>query len=257
MARLALVPTSRSIERPLSLEPAHDMRNLLTTIGLHLETLERLSGSRGAKPASAARALAAQAADLCAAMVESADRPTSGRRRCVELTGVIGQVAELLAPVAPAEFSVEIEPSGLVKVLADPNEVFRILFNLLSNAAAVARRTGRLRRVTACVMRGESMVSMRLADDGPGLPPDVRATLFQPPAPGRPSGHGLAIARALAERNGGTLTLAASRSGAAFVLTLPAFPLASAEESSVSRSLGFRIARQPGARLEQECSIRS
>jgi signal transduction histidine kinase len=242
MAHLALVSMSRAVERPLPLELAHDIRNLLTTIGLHLETLERLSGSRGAKPASAAQALAARATDLCSAMVESVDRPTSGRR-CVELTSVIGQVAELLAPVAPAEFSVDIEPSGLVKVRADPNEVFRIVFNVISNAAAVARRTGRLRRVTASVMRGESMISMRLADDGPGLPPSLRARLFQPPEPGRPSGHGLAIARALAERNGGTLSLAASRCGAAFVLTLPAFPLASADESSVSRSLGFRIAR--------------
>jgi signal transduction histidine kinase len=243
MTHLALVSMRRAIERPLPLELAHDMRNLLTTIGLHLETLERLSGSHGAEPATAARALAARAADLCGAMVESVDRPTSGGRRCVELASVIGQVAELLTPVAPAEFAVEIEPSSPVKVQADPSEVFRIVFNIVSNAAAVARRTGRLRRVTASVMRGESMISMRLADDGPGLPPHVRATLFQPPAPGRPSGHGLAIARALAERNGGTLALAASRVGAAFVLTLPAFPGLVAEEASASRSLGFRIAR--------------
>jgi signal transduction histidine kinase len=129
-----------------------------------------------------------------------------------------------------------------VKVRADPNEVFRIVFNVISNAAAVARRTGRLRRVTASVMRGESMISMRLADDGPGLPPHVRARLFQPPEPGRPSGHGLAIARALAERNGGTLSLAASRFGAAFVLTLPAFADHLSAESTLSGSRGIRIA---------------
>jgi signal transduction histidine kinase len=243
MARLALVSLSRPVERPASAQVAHDIRNILTTIGLHLETLERLAGAPGAKPISAAQALAAKAADLCNAVIEGPGLGTTGTRGCVDLMSTVGQIAELLSPVAPDEFSVEIEPNNPVNVLADPAEVFRMLFNILSNAAAVARQTGRLKRVTASVMRGETMISLRLSDDGPGLPPHVRARLFQPPEPGRPSGHGLAIARALAERNGGTLSLAASRFGAAFVLTLPAFQLASAEESLVSRSLRIRAAR--------------
>jgi signal transduction histidine kinase len=223
MAHLALVSMSRAVGRPPPAQVAHDIRNLLATIGLHLETLERLSGSSGAKAAGAAQALAAKAANLCNSVVEGADRSDGSRRCSVELMSIIGQVAELLAPAAPAEFSVDIEACGPVTVLADPNEVFRIFFNIISNAAAVARQTGRLRRVAVSVMRGELMISIRLSDDGPGLPEDIRATLFHPHDSGRPSGHGLAIARSLAERNGGTLTLAAAKFGTAFAITLPTF----------------------------------
>jgi len=44
---------------------AHDLRNLLATVALHLETLQRLSGPSGAKAADAAHALLTRGATLC------------------------------------------------------------------------------------------------------------------------------------------------------------------------------------------------
>src|SRR5262249_8120446 len=64
--------------------------------------------------------------------------------------------------------------------LADPNETFRILFNLMSNAVAVAnRKPASLTSVTLHVSTEDSMAIMRLADDGPGLPAGVRTRLFR------------------------------------------------------------------------------
>jgi hypothetical protein len=52
---------------------AHDLRNLLATIGLHLEALQRLSGPGGAKASDAAHALLARGATLCNTALPIAD----------------------------------------------------------------------------------------------------------------------------------------------------------------------------------------
>ena len=68
--------------------------------------------------------------------------------------------------------------------------------------------------------------AMKLADDGPGLPLEIRGRLFGT-SPRRPSstrhGYGLAIARELAERNGGMLSVATLHHGTTFTLQLPSF----------------------------------
>ena len=212
MSQLAIVSTTPALAQP---SPAlgsmtHDLRNLLATVGLHLETLQRLSGPSGTKAADAAHALLTRGATLCNAAL---DRTTSAdgraRRKGLDLLQVARQVADLLAPVAPKEFSFDIEHGGAVSVLGDPDDVFRILFNLMSNAVAVASaKPGSLNFVRVRVASGQSLVSMQIADDGPGLPAGARQGLFArrvPPTALPRHGYGLVIARELAERNGGEL----------------------------------------------------
>jgi signal transduction histidine kinase len=222
---------------------AHDLRNLLATVGLHLETLQRLSGPSGAKAADAAHALLTRGATLCNAVLDrTANADSRARRKGVDPTQVARQVADLLAPIAPEDFSFDIEQRAAASILADPDDLFRILFNLMSNAVAVASRgPGALTTVRVRAASGESLVSMQVADDGPGLPDGAREGLFArrlpPTAPPR-HGYGLVIARELAERNGGTLTLAPSGGGTTFVLKLPAFLSVLAQEEP--RHLGRR-----------------
>jgi signal transduction histidine kinase len=209
-------------------QAAHDLRNLLVTLGLHVETLQRLAGPSGAKAGAAAYALLERSAGLCKSAI---DRETIDdgrpRRRGVDLLQSARQCADLLAPNAPKEFSFQIESGRPVSVLADPDQVFRILFNLLSNAVAVARcRPNVLTSATVSVVTHAGMVTLSVADNGPGLPTGVRSRLFgartrrlQPSS----HGYGLAIARELAECNGGTLVLVPSTKGTIFALQLPAF----------------------------------
>jgi signal transduction histidine kinase len=99
--------------------------------------------------------------------------------------------------------------------------LFRILFNLIHNAVGVARTAGTLRRIALALEQNDATVTIRVADDGPGLPDDVRKRLFQrdPSAPSG-SGYGLSIARELAERNGAALELSNRARGTEFTIEL-------------------------------------
>ena len=141
MSQLAVVSAHPAMGYPPGTQAAHDLRNLLATVGLHLETLQRLCGPSGAKAAEAAHALLTRGAALCDnALDRTASADARARRKGVDLIQTARQVALLLAPTAAKEFSFDIVQNGTASVLADPDEVFRILFNLMSNAVAVANR---------------------------------------------------------------------------------------------------------------------
>jgi signal transduction histidine kinase len=81
---------------------------------------------------------------------------------------------------------------------------------------------------------------VRIADDGPGLPQDVRARLFRAQSDASGHGLGLSIARELAERNGGVLDLVETARGTTFVLELSALATLPTEDTGAMRSLGRR-----------------
>ena len=228
MARLASLARQSAVAvHGCGTQEAHDLRNLLATLALHLETLQRLSGPNGAKAADAAHAIIERAAALCDVALDSGAQPMRLRRQRVDLVQIACDAADLIASLAPEEFSFDIDPKASACVLADPNDAFRILFNLMHNAVALAKR--RQKCLKSLVVRTEferSMTTMKLADDGPGLPLDIRARLFgtQPRRSfSTRHGYGLAIAREFAERNGGMLTVETSHHGTTFILKLPSF----------------------------------
>lgn len=223
---------------------AHDIRNALATVGLYLETLERLSGSRGREIAGAAQLVMSRAAAMCTeAVVQATQSDPENRRHNFDLAKTIVQVANLLRPATPEGFEIRVVGSGVFAALANPQDIFRILFNLVNNAITVARQGGRMTSLTLQIERTATNVVVRIADDGPGLPKSVRANLFRVRSGRSPTaGHGLglAIARELTERNGGVLELAESARGTTFVLQLPA--ATSCDIGGAMRSLGKRIA---------------
>jgi len=107
-----------------------------------------------------------------------------------------------------------------MRVSLDPDLIRRALDNLLRNASAVATAIA----VTASVVGPELQIT--IADNGPGIPPDLRDHLFEPFVTGRADGTGLGlpIARELIESHGGQLWLSDPGEhghGAVFALTLP------------------------------------
>ena len=220
MMHLAVVATNPT--RLPGAQAAHDMRNILASIGLHLETLQRLSGPSGAKAADAAYALLTKGTVLCNSALDCTASADNIAHRCpVDLVQTAREIADLLTPSAPKDFTFEIGQGNGGCVLAAPNDVFRILFNLMSNAVSVAsQEANAMKSVTIRVSTEGKVVTARVSDDGPGLPAHVRSSLFRTHSKQSTTrhGYGLAIARELAERNGGTLALAPSAKGASFEL---------------------------------------
>ena len=122
------------------------------------------------------------------------------------------------------------------RVAADPDQLHRILVNLLRNAREALETGGQVGQALIRVgLDQEDGVSVvRVADNGPGLPEKATQHLFQAFAGSARSGGaglGLAISRELAQGHGGDLLLVANGpEGAVFELILPGAPAPAALE---------------------------
>ena len=202
---------------------AHDIRNTLFNVTLHLELLGRRPKSDTRLVLDRSHALVKKAATMCSdLMAEAVGFDPERNRHRFDVAQTIEEVVQLLAPLAPVSMTLGRGQNGQAFVLANPKDVYRILFNLAHNAAGLARTDRAVKRIVLSVASNEQFVIVKIADDGPGLPSNIKATLFRRchSAAGG-TGYGLAIARELAERNGAFLDLSDTRGGTEFTLALP------------------------------------
>jgi signal transduction histidine kinase len=110
-----------------------------------------------------------------------------------------------------------------VAVCAPRGELGRVLLALLANAADSVRRRADGREVSVRFRTEGGEAVLEVADNGAGVAPAQAERLFQPGASGKGStGLGLYLARAFAERSGGSLELVPRPRGGLFRLRLPA-----------------------------------
>lgn len=142
-----------------------------------------------------------------------------------------GEIEELVQSVREeyAEKGLNIETQLThVSVRADPELLRRVLVNILENALKYKTKPIGTMRIT--LQTDESHCRLELADDGPGVPPDQRARLFDAfyrsdPSRREPyhgSGLGLSIAENAVRRMGGTIRADKSPlGGLAIIIELP------------------------------------
>lgn len=153
-------------------------------------------------------------------------RPPKLELASVNLGEIIQQAARGLAPeLQRREISLSITiddpPPGC---LADSTQLQVAVHALLDNAANAIGRDGAIN--VAVKQHEESQVQIIVADNGPGIPPEVRPHIFDPFYSGREAGRGLGFGLSKAWRiitlHGGSIEVdAPSTGGANFTITLP------------------------------------
>jgi signal transduction histidine kinase len=154
------------------------------------------------------------------------------------------------AELAGTDASVEtrIDP-GLPLVMGDALALRHALQNLLSNAVKYGIEGGKWIGVYAVTTGGSESpsVEVRVADRGPGIPPDEQKHIFEPFFRGRQAvrdqihgtGLGLNLVKRIVEAHGGTVRVSSEvMKGTEFIVQIPAAPAEQQDEFTNSASRG-------------------
>jgi signal transduction histidine kinase len=198
-------------ERRLAADASHQLRTPLTALSMRLE--EIIATAEGDQPgdrdlvkeeATIALSQVERLTDVVQRLLTNSRDPRSGSAVGFDLDEVVKQQIEEWKPAYRGEGRAIVRSGkpGL-RAVGTPGAVAQVLATLVENAlmhggGAVALRT----RVTG------NQVVVEVTDEGPGVDPELGARVFERTVSGRNStGLGLAVARDLAEADGGRLEL--------------------------------------------------
>jgi len=209
-------------------EAAHQMGTPLTSLQGWIEQLR----SEGVPPAKLAEFLDADAERLqrVAQRFERIGNPA--RRDPVALGALAERVAGYFRPRLPKHTNrIELDvlaPSAGPAILGDPVLLEWALEAMVKNAIDALQ--GRGGRITLAVRTDGADAVLRVIDDGPGVPRELRRTIFEPGITSKRGGWGIGLAlarRVVADGHDGMLTLEPSETGTTFVMRLPLAPTTS------------------------------
>jgi len=210
---------------------AHDFRGPMTVIRGYAETMAD-DPSAPADIRDRARLITKMVDRLERMTTETLDFVRGGRRlarRSLDLSALLedlaaGVQAELPTLEVTRDFRV---PKDAVAAL-DLDKLRRAVGNIAANARDAMGGKGRLHLAAEVASPaagdGAPRLLLTVADEGPGVPPEIRDRLFEPfVTRGKKTGTGLglAVARRFVEDHGGTLELLPEGPGARFRIALP------------------------------------
>ena len=213
---------------------SHEIRNPLTSLKLNLQSLQRdVAGGR--IPEDASRPIA-----ICLREIERLDRVSRGvlslgreRRAAAARCSVHQSLTEALDTMRAQLEAQRVTVRAALDATADTvhgdaEQLTAVFVNLLLNAAEAMPGGGTIGVVSADERAGPevtAVIRVSVADEGPGVAPELRERVFEPFFSTKPEGTGFGLALALRtiEEHGGRLRLEPplQGSGAVFVVELP------------------------------------
>jgi signal transduction histidine kinase len=235
-------------QREFVADASHELRTPLTSIQANLELLQaEAGGSEDDRTAvdsalSSTRRMSGLVSDLL--LLARADAGRKVARRNLDLAGIAAGALEEIEPLA-GERRLESHLEGPLPVNGNPDELHRMLLNLLENAV---RHTPERTTVELTARRDDDEALLEVLDDGPGIPAGIEEQVFDrfvrgegpsDTVSGGGTGLGLAIVRAVARSHGGSVDAGKSTyGGARFSIRLPLQKTAqqAAEDGPATRS---------------------
>ena len=225
LIRAQKVAAWREVARRL----AHEIKNPLTPIQLSAERMRRHFAGRPA----ADRALVDECAATIVGEVESLKglvdefsqfaRMPSPRAVPTDLAALITDTLALYSGIFTDVTLTTCFASSVPLVRLDPEQMRRVIINLIDNAIEAMDRKGRI-EVETSSDEGNRVVRLVVADNGPGIPASEREKLFLPyySTKRRGSGLGLAIVRRIIAEHGGSIEVGDNTPrGTRFTIELP------------------------------------
>jgi two-component system nitrogen regulation sensor histidine kinase NtrY len=225
LIRTQRVAAWREVARRL----AHEIKNPLTPIQLSAERLRRHFSGAPAR----SRALVEECTSTIVGEVESLKdlvdefsqfaRMPSPRLVTAPVHDLLQETLALYEGIfADVQIERRLAPD-VTLVRLDPEQMRRVIINLVDNAIEAMDRRGRI-LIETQRDTNENLVRLVVADDGPGIPAHERDRLFLPyySTKGRGSGLGLAIVRRIIAEHGGVIQVSDNQPrGTRFTIELP------------------------------------
>jgi two-component system, NtrC family, nitrogen regulation sensor histidine kinase NtrY len=225
LVRAQKVAAWREVARRL----AHEIKNPLTPIQLSAERLRR----HFSQAPQQTRELVDECTTTIVGEVESLKglvdefsqfaRMPAPRAVPTDLHSVLGDALSLYNGLL-AEIEIRKHfADSLPKISIDPEQIRRVVLNLVDNAIEAMDRTGAIDIETRHDV-ANNLVRVVVADNGPGIPPAEREKLFLPyySTKQRGSGLGLAIVRRIVAEHGGSIDVTDNQPrGTRFAIELP------------------------------------
>ncbi len=256
LARRSVAPLAAALalQRRFVADAGHELRTPLTLLSTRAQLVRRVLGvATNTSDLDALVADARHLADILDDLLLAADPRDQPANELVRLPGLVGQAMDSARPLAD-ELGVTLtcetvgEPSP---VLAARAALRRAMTALLDNA--IRHADGEV--LVTVSSTGRDMV-VDVADDGPGIAPDIESTMFQRfatspsdalPGVRRRYGLGLALVSEVAARHSGSLSVVhTGRSGATLRLRLPAAPRPDRRDGTPPQPLAAEVATRDG-----------
>ncbi len=211
---------------------AHEIRNPLSSLGIHVQLLEEdLAATAPQLREKAGGRLEIIRGELhrLEAIVKhflSLAAPSSLNRQAVVVGKIVAHVGDLLRPEARVRGIEVVLDSALElpEIQADPVQLTQALLNLVINAMQAMPRGGRIEIRSRFEPMDRALV-IEVQDNGPGVPPERQSAIFEPffSTKAEGSGLGLWIVQQIITAHGGSIGVAnAPGGGARFTVRLPA-----------------------------------
>jgi PAS domain S-box-containing protein len=219
---------------------AHEIKNPLNAIALHLEVLK--SRLEDAEPEVGVISREIKRLDNVVKTFLNFNKPLELKLNSLNLTALVEDVATLVAPDAKSKgIAVETDLDSGAWVSGDQDLLKQAVLNVVVNAMEAMLDGGRL-RIRTGIAGSESVITV--ADDGPGIPPEARDKIFNLYFSTKENGSGIGLAMTfrVIQMHGGTIDFVSEPGkGTSFRLRLPALMVQGDEPLSAVAQSGEKL----------------